>query len=70
MKDNLQKKGFERLEDVRFWLAVLRKFDQFSESQREKIDKAYHLINEIYESSKPKPEKGKVYKGDGLGIKI
>lgn len=50
MKDNLQKKGFERLEDVRFWLAVLRKFDPFSETQREKIDKAYHLINEIYES--------------------
>ena len=66
MKDNLQKKGFERLEDVRFWLAVLRKFDQFSEPQKEKIDKAYHLINEIYESSKPEPEKP--YNADELGI--
>jgi len=50
MKNNLQEKGFERLEDVRFWLAVLRRFDEFSELQREKIDKAYHFINEIYES--------------------
>jgi hypothetical protein len=50
MKDKLQEKGFEKLEDVRFWLAVLKKFDGFSEPEKEKIDKAYCLISEIYES--------------------
>jgi hypothetical protein len=55
-RNKLKEKGIERLEDVRFWLAVLRKFDQFSKPQRKKIDKAYHLINEIYESPKPKPK--------------
>ena len=69
MKNNLQKKGFERLDEVRFWLAVLRKFDKFSEPQRKKIDKAYHLIDEIYKSSKPKPEPEEEYTADGLGIR-
>ena len=67
MKNNLQKKGFERLDEVRFWLAVLRKFDKFSEPQRKKIDKAYHLIDEIYKSSKPKPEPEKIYTVEELG---
>ena len=69
MKYNkLKEKGIERLDDVRFWLAVLRKFDQFTEPQRKKIDKAYYLINEIYESSKPKPGPEKPYNADELGI--
>ena len=53
MKKELLKKGFERLEDVRFWLAVLRRFDQFTEPQKQKIDQAYRIINKVYESFEP-----------------
>ena len=56
MKVELQKKGIELLEDVRFWLAVLRNFDQFSEPQKQKIDQAYRIINKVYEPFEPKPE--------------
>jgi len=54
MKDNLQKKGIERLADVRFWLAVLRKFDGFSEPQKQKIDQAYRIIDKVFESFESK----------------
>ena len=67
-RNKLKEKGIERLDDVRFWLAVLRKFDQFSGPQRKKIDKAYYLIDEIYKSSKPKPESEKPYNAKELGI--
>jgi len=53
MKKELLKKGFERLEDVRFWLALLRNFDQFTEPQKQKIDQAYRIINKVYESFEP-----------------
>jgi hypothetical protein len=47
-KNLLLKKGKERLDDIRFWLAVLRNFDQFTEPQRVKINEAYTIINELY----------------------
>lgn len=56
MKNKLKKKGIETLEDVRFWLAVLRKFDKFSDTQKEEIGKAYNIINEVCKSFKPKPK--------------
>ena len=69
MKDKLLlKKAKERLDEVYFWLAVLRNFDEFTKLQKEKIDKAYHLINEIYEPSKPKPKPEKPYNANEIGI--
>lgn len=50
MKNELLEKGIEKLEDIRFWLAVLRKFDSFTEVQRNKIDIAYKEINEVYDN--------------------
>jgi hypothetical protein len=47
--ENILKKGIERLEDVRFWLAVLRRFDSFTERQKEKLDIAYKEVNEVYD---------------------
>jgi len=58
MKNELQKKGIERLEDIRFWLAVLRNFDQFTEPQKQKIDQAYRIINKVYESFEPEAKPG------------
>jgi len=55
MKDELLlKKANERLDDVYFWLAVLRNFDQFTETERAKIDEAYTSISEIYEEGSPR----------------
>jgi len=44
MKNELQKKGIERLEDIRFWLAVLRNFDQFTEPQKQKLIRPIVLL--------------------------
>ena len=53
----LQKKDkIEILENVRFWLAVLRKADGFTDIQKRKLDIAYHKVDEIYENF----EQGKV----------
>jgi len=48
MSKELQK-DIDRLEDVRFWLAILRKFDKFTEKQRSKLDIAYKEVNEVYD---------------------
>jgi hypothetical protein len=53
-KNELLKKGIERLDDVYFWLAVLRNFDQFSESERKLIDEAYISIGEFYKKPPPR----------------
>ena len=47
MEEDLLKKGFERLDEVYFWLAVLRNFDKFTESERANIDEAYKNISKI-----------------------
>ena len=36
-KESILKKGIERLDEVYFWLAVLRKFDQIPELDRTSI---------------------------------
>jgi len=46
----LRKNKIEILEGIRFWLAVLRKADNFTDLQREKLNLAYHEVNEVYES--------------------
>lgn len=50
----LLKKGIERLDEVYFWLAVLRNFDQIPEPDREKINEAYTSSNEIYKVGPPR----------------
>ena len=52
----LQKDKIEILENVRFWLAVLRKADGFTDIQKSKLDIAYHEVNQVYENF----EQGKV----------
>ena len=46
----LRKNKIEILEGIRFWLAVLRKADNFTDLQREKLNLAYLEVNEVYES--------------------
>ena len=52
----LQKDKIEILENVRFWLAVLRKSGSFTDTQKRKLDIAYHKVDEVYENF----EQGKV----------
>ena len=52
----LQKDKIEILENVRFWLAVLRKSGSFTDIQKRKLDIAYHEVNQVYENF----EQGKV----------
>lgn len=48
MSKELQE-GINRLEDVRFWLANLRRFEKFTPLQRYKLSDAYHTVEEVYE---------------------
>lgn len=58
------KKGIERLEDVLFWLAVLRKFSRFTKIQRNKLDIAYKEVNEVYETFEQENILDKLGKGE------
>ena len=46
----LQKDKIEILENVRFWLAVLRKSGSFTDTQKRKLDIAYHEVNQVYDN--------------------
>ena len=46
----LQKDEIEILENVRFWIAVLRKVDGFTDTQKRKLNIAYHKVNEVYDN--------------------
>ena len=46
----LQKDKIEILESVRFWIAVLRKADGFTDIQKRKLDIAYHEVNQVYDN--------------------
>lgn len=46
----LKKDKIEILEGLRFWLAVLRKTDGFTDVEREKLNIAYHEVNKVYEN--------------------
>jgi hypothetical protein len=48
MSKELQE-GIDRLEDVRFWLANLRRFEKFTPLQRFKLSNAYHTVEEVYD---------------------
>lgn len=42
------KSKVEILESVRFWLAVLRKSNGFTDTQKRLLDSAYHKVNLVY----------------------
>ena len=44
-----KRRAVEGLEGILFWLNILKRFDKFNEKQRERIDKAYRLTNEVYQ---------------------
>lgn len=46
------RKAVEGLGSVIFWLAILKNHTGFSESQREKISKAFQLTNGVYDQVK------------------
>jgi len=45
----INEKAIDRLEDIRFWLAVLRNFDGFTNVQKAQLSEAYHIINDVYD---------------------
>ena len=43
------RKAIEGLEGILFWLNILKRFNKFNKKQKEKLDKAYEITNEVYQ---------------------